>query len=87
MATIVKMTVHDLQKYLFSFETALRIFFRIINDFVHKFILDRTFVDLTVSLLNLPFETVKSTVKPSTDLWSKMNLCTKLLILRKINVK
>jgi hypothetical protein len=33
----------------------LRIFFRIINDFVHRFILDRTFVDFTVSLLILPF--------------------------------
>jgi hypothetical protein len=47
----------------------MRIFFRIINDFVHRFILDRTFVDFTVSLLILPFyivdfnsETVKSTI-------------------------
>jgi hypothetical protein len=30
-------------------------FFRMINNFVHKFILDRTFVDFTVSLLILPF--------------------------------
>jgi hypothetical protein len=44
--------------------------FRIINDFVHKFILDRTFVDFTVLLLILPFhiidfnsKMVKSTVK------------------------
>jgi hypothetical protein len=29
----------------------LMFFFRIINDFVHRFILDRTFVDFTVSLL------------------------------------
>jgi hypothetical protein len=36
-------------------ENTLRIFFRIINDFVQKFILDRTFVDFTVSLLILPF--------------------------------
>jgi hypothetical protein len=50
---------------------ALRIFFRIINDFVHRFILDRTIVDFTVSLLILPFDIVdfnskmvKSTVKP-----------------------
>jgi hypothetical protein len=49
----------------------LRIFFRIINDFVHRFIFDRTFVDFTVSLLILPFDIVdfkskmvKSTVKP-----------------------
>jgi hypothetical protein len=49
----------------------LRIFFRIINDFVHRFFLDRTFVDFTVSLLILPFyivdfniKMVKSTVKP-----------------------
>jgi hypothetical protein len=48
----------------------LRIFFRIINDFVHRFILDRTFVDFTVSLSILPFnivdydgKMVKSTVK------------------------
>jgi hypothetical protein len=49
-------------------------FFRIINDFVHRFNLDHTFVDFTVSLLILPFyivvngkinnETVKSTLKP-----------------------
>jgi hypothetical protein len=46
-------------------------FFRIINDFVHRFILDRTFVDCTVSLLILPFyfvdfnsKMVKSTLKP-----------------------
>jgi hypothetical protein len=46
-------------------------FFRIINDFVHRFILDRTFVDFTVSLLMLPFDIVdfnskmvKSTAKP-----------------------
>jgi hypothetical protein len=52
-------------------QTALRIFFRIINDFVHRFILDCTFVDFTVSLLILPFyivdfnsKMVKSTVKP-----------------------
>jgi hypothetical protein len=52
-------------------KSALRIFFRIINDFVHRFILDRTFVDFTVSLLILPFyivdfnsKMVKSTVKP-----------------------
>jgi hypothetical protein len=45
-------------------------FFRIINDFVHRFILDRTYVDFTVSLLNSPFyivdlnsKMVKSTVK------------------------
>jgi hypothetical protein len=50
---------------------ALRIFFRIINDFVNRFILDRTLVDFTVSLLILPFDIVdfnskmvKSTVKP-----------------------
>jgi hypothetical protein len=50
---------------------SLRIFFRIINDFVHKFTLDRTFVDFTISLLILPFDIVefnskmvKSTVKP-----------------------
>jgi hypothetical protein len=49
----------------------LRIFFRMINDYVHRFILDRTFVDFTVSLLILPFDIVdfnskmvKSTVKP-----------------------
>jgi hypothetical protein len=43
----------------------------IINDFVHRFILDRTFVDFTVSLLILPFynvdfnsKMVKSSVKP-----------------------
>jgi hypothetical protein len=34
---------------------ALRIFLRIINDFVHRIILDCTFVDLTVSLLILSF--------------------------------
>jgi hypothetical protein len=46
-------------------------FFRIINDFVHRFILDRAFVDFTVSLLILPFDIddfntkmVKSTVNP-----------------------
>jgi hypothetical protein len=45
---------------------ALRIFFRIINDFVHGFFLDRTFVDFTVSLLILPFYIVDliETVKP-----------------------
>jgi hypothetical protein len=50
---------------------------RVSKDFVHRFILDRIFVDFTVSLLVLPFyivdfnskiiknsETVKSTVKP-----------------------
>jgi hypothetical protein len=49
----------------------LRIGFRIINDFVHKFILDCTFVDFTVSLLILSFyivdfnsKMVISTVKP-----------------------
>jgi hypothetical protein len=49
---------------------ALRILFRIINEFVHRFILDRTFVDFEVSLLILPFyivdfnsETVKLTMK------------------------
>jgi hypothetical protein len=35
--------------------STLRTFFRIIDDFVHRFILDRTFVDFTVSLLILPF--------------------------------
>jgi hypothetical protein len=70
---------------------ALRIFFRIriyiINDFVHRFILDRTIVNFTVSLLIIPFynvynvETTK--IVKSTDLWSKINLCTKSLILRK----
>jgi hypothetical protein len=54
-------------------QPTLRIFFRIINDFVHRFILDRTFVDFTVSLIILPFDIVdfnskskmvKSTVKP-----------------------
>jgi hypothetical protein len=42
----------------FKFELSgatLRIFFRIINDFVHRFILDRKFVDFTVSQLILPF--------------------------------
>jgi hypothetical protein len=46
-------------------------FFRIINDFVHRFILDRTFVNFTVSLLILTFyildfnsKMVKSTVQP-----------------------
>jgi hypothetical protein len=50
---------------------SLKFFFRIINDFVHRFILDRTFVDFTVPLLILPFcivdfniKMVKSTVKP-----------------------
>jgi hypothetical protein len=54
-----------------TFYGTLRIFFRIINDFVHRFILDCTFVDFTVSLLILPFyivnsnsKMVKSTVKP-----------------------
>jgi hypothetical protein len=54
-----------------SSTSGLRIIFRIINDFVHRFILDRTFVDFTVSLLFLPFyvvdfnsKMVKSTVKP-----------------------
>jgi hypothetical protein len=49
-----------------SENTAL-IFF---NDFVHRFILDRTFVDFTVSFLILPFDIVdfnskmvKSTVR------------------------
>jgi hypothetical protein len=36
----------------------LRIFFRIINDFVHRFILDRTFVDFTVSLFILPSDSI-----------------------------
>jgi hypothetical protein len=57
----------------YNSETAnyLRIFFRIINDFVQRFILHRTFVDFTVSLLIVPFyivdfnsKMVKSTVKP-----------------------
>jgi uncharacterized protein YggT (Ycf19 family) len=49
----------------------LRFFFRIINDFVHRFILNCTFIDFTVSLLILTFyivdfnsEMVKSTEKP-----------------------
>jgi hypothetical protein len=57
-------------KRRFTVDT-LRIFFRIFNDFVHRFIFDRTFVDFTVSLLILPFDIVdlnskmvKSTVKP-----------------------
>jgi hypothetical protein len=37
---------------------ALRIFFRVIKDFVNRFILDRTFVDFTVSLLIYPFHIV-----------------------------
>jgi hypothetical protein len=52
-------------------DITLKFFFRIINDFVHRFILDHTFVDFTVSLLILPFYIVdfnsimvKSTVKP-----------------------
>jgi hypothetical protein len=51
--------------------SALRIFFRIINDFAHRCILDCTFIDFTFSLLILPFhivefnsKMVKSTVKP-----------------------
>jgi hypothetical protein len=53
------------------------------------------FVDFTVSLLILPFcivdfnsKMVKLTTKivKSTDLWSKINLCTKSLILRKIQL-
>jgi hypothetical protein len=59
-------------------------FFRIINDFVHRFILDRTFVDFTVLLLILKLTTK---IVKSTDLWSKINLCTKPFILRKINDK
>jgi hypothetical protein len=54
----------------FKNNSSLRIFFCIINDVVHRFILDRTFVDFTVSLLILPFDIVdfnskmvKSTVK------------------------
>jgi hypothetical protein len=50
--------------------SSLIIFFHIINDFVHRLILDLTFVDLTVSLLFLQFyivdfnsKMVKSTVK------------------------
>jgi hypothetical protein len=38
-----------------AYKHTLRIFFRIISDFVHRFILDRTFVDFTGSLLSLPF--------------------------------
>jgi hypothetical protein len=56
---------------VYFLQDSLRIFFSIINDFVHRFILDRTFVDFTVSLLILPFyivdfnsKMVKSTVKP-----------------------
>jgi hypothetical protein len=52
-------------------KATLRIFFRIINDFVYRFILDCTFVDFTVSLLILPFYVVdfnskmeKTTMKP-----------------------
>jgi hypothetical protein len=63
--------VKDYVRELFYANATLRIFFRIIKDFVHKFIFDRTFVDFTVSLLILPFyivdfnsQMVKSTVKP-----------------------
>jgi hypothetical protein len=52
-------------------DNALKFFFCILNDFVHRFILDRTFVDFTVSLLILPIyivdcnsKMVKSTVNP-----------------------
>jgi hypothetical protein len=55
----------------YMLQLPLRIFFSMINDFVQRFILYRTFVDFTVSLLILLFnivdfnsKMVKSTVKP-----------------------
>jgi predicted subunit of tRNA(5-methylaminomethyl-2-thiouridylate) methyltransferase len=56
------------------------------NDFVYRFILHRTFVDFTVSLIILPFyivdfnsKMVKSTVKPLNYQYKMVKLTTKIV--------